>query len=92
MKDLLEGKFIHNDFDISLNRYFYTSAALYKIYLDYCELKKIHYVSNKIFIKDLKLISLNTIKLTYNKQRSWQYRFTISEVNLYIKEYMLSKC
>jgi hypothetical protein len=92
MKDLLEGSFTHNDFDISLNRYFYTSAALYKIYLDYCELKKIHYVSNKIFIKDLKLISLNTIKLAYNKQRSWQYRFTTQEVNIYIKEYLSNNC
>ena len=92
MKELLEGSFNHNDFDISLNRYFYKSTALYKIYLDYCEIKKIHYVSNKIFIKDLKLISLNTIKLAYNKQRSWQYRFTTQEVNIYIKEYLSNNC
>ena len=92
MKELLEGSFTHIDFDISLNRYFYTSAALYKIYLYYCELKKLHNVSNKIFIKDLKLISLNTIKLAYNKQRSWQYKFTTSEVNIYIKEYLSNNC
>lgn len=90
IKELLEEKFIHKDFDIKLNRYIYSSAALYKIYLDYCELKKIHNVSNKKFIKDLKLISLNTIKLCYNKQRHWSYKFNIPDVKINIKQYLLN--